>query len=201
MPLIKHKETDKEYFPIGDPILGISVLSKGMFSLSYFYEMTHEWFVENGWATRLDSDFGETFFCQRDSGTVSEIWVRWQFKKATGDKLFTYELDYQIHVMGLSKQEAVVKGKKLKLDNAEIEIKFFPRIVVNPLWEQSKHFRGFQQWRLKKMIEKKIGPVRAKLYDESIRLQEALKSYFNLQTFLEIPESQRFYTTTKEDVV
>lgn len=202
MPRVRHKESGKEYYPIGDPILGISVLSKGMFSLAYFYEMAHEWFIENGWAGRLDSDFGETFFCQRDSGKHSEIWARWQFRKPSSDVLFYYELDYQVHVLGLTSQETVVKGKKLKLDNGEIEIKFFPRVVINPLWEKARYFKGMQEWYFRRrLMGKKFEHVRRVLYEEAVRLQEALKSYFDLKTFLEIPESQRFYTTVKEGMV
>ncbi len=201
MPRIRHKESGKEYYPIGDPILGIAVTYKGLFSLHYLYEMTHEWFVENSWATRLESDFGENFFCQRDSGTASEIWARWQFSKPTTDKLFIYEFDYQLHVMGMSNKESVIKGKKLKLQYAELEIKFYPRIVINPLWEKAKFFKGIQKWYfLQKLIGRKIDPIRAKLYEESTRFQEAVKSYFDIKTFLDIPESQRFYTSVSEEM-
>ena len=129
MSLIRHRLSPPTYIPgtfwtIGNEF-GNVVLSRGVFAFDYFYYLFREWFVDNGWAGRLNEfDFRERLFLQRDSSRGSELWVYWRLKKPSTDKLFFYECDINMHVLGLSTTEVVVKDRKLKANKGEAEVKY-----------------------------------------------------------------------------
>jgi len=196
MVLIRHRydsETVVKF--IGDPNAGILILSREIFNFPYVYFLMHEWLIENGYATRADWEFGERFFMQRDTQGGSELRVRWRCTKPSRDKMFHFKMDVNWWALGVKETEVVVKGKKLKMNTGELEIKLFPRMVINPEFVKKEGWQTqfLKKFFLKRVIKDKVERLRKELFDDSYRLQEALKTYLKIETYLEEPELKRFF--------
>lgn len=197
MTLIRHRyDTEEVVKYIGDPNAGILILSREVFNMAYAYFLMHEWLIENDYATRNDWEFPEKYFMQRDSPAGYELRVRWRcVKKKTRDPLFHYKMDINWWALAVKDTEVVVKGKKLKMNTGELEIKLFPRMVLNPDYIKGPYARQFfKKFFLKRIIKKKVEALRKDLFDDAYRLQEALKTYLKIETYLEEPELKKFFT-------
>ena len=200
MTLIRHRLSPPGYIPgthwtIGNEF-GNVVLNRGVYAFDYFYYLMREWFVENGWAGRINEyDFRERLFLQRDSSRGSELWVYWRMKKPSTDKLFYFECDINWHVLGLSPTEVVVKDRKLKANKGETEMKYWMRLVLDQEYAKSFLFRNFGKFMLDRILRDRWESVRRDLIREGERFHEAMKTYFDIETYLEEPELHKFYAT------
>jgi len=199
MALIRHMlDTEDIVFHIGDEFNGLLIVSREVFNLPYMYFLMHEWLIEHEYCPRTDWDFGEKYFMERDLGGTAgkEIRVRWRCEKQSRDKLFTFKLDINWWVLGLKETEVVVKGKKIKANTGEVEIKIWPRMIISPAFFQGRGelFKGFvKNVLIKRLIRKKVLSIRKDLYEEAYQLQEALKTYLKIETYLEDPQLKKFY--------
>lgn len=198
MGLVRHRLSPPAYQPgtfwtIGNET-GNVVLSRGVFAFDYFYYLFFEWFIENGWQTRKESNFRERLFLQRDTSYGAELWVFWRCRKPSKDKLFYYECDINMHVVGLQNTEVIVKGKKLKANKGEAEIKYWFRMVMDQDYVKHWTYQHFNKFILKRLLHQRFEQVRQDIVEESQRFHEALKTYFEIETYLEEPELRRFYS-------
>lgn len=196
MGLISHRlDSETVIDSIGDPVAGLMIVGREVFNLPYLYFLFHEWLIENGYASRADFKFGEKYFMQRESTAGSEIRVRWRCQKKSKDDLFIYKLDINWWLVAVKETEIVVKGKKLKANTGECEIKLWPRMILNPDYNKGEWLPKFINGIfLNRIIKHKREEMRKQLYNDAFRLQEALKTYLKIETYLEEPELKRFFT-------
>lgn len=198
MAIVRHKLTPPEYVPgtywiIGDEF-GNVVLSRGIFAFDYFYYLFFEWMIEHGWASRLEFNFRERLFLQRDTSHGSELWVYWRMKKKSPDPLFFFELDLNIHVVGLQPTEVVVKDKKIKANKGEAEVKYWIRMVMDQKFANSWVYKNFGGLLLKRLYAKRYEATRREILREAERFREAVKTYFDIETYKEEPELKKFFS-------
>ncbi|MBN2112089.1 hypothetical protein JW707_03235 [Candidatus Woesearchaeota archaeon] len=196
MPKIKHRYTDfnKEYLEAAK----FKLKHKDYFSWKYLYMLMHEWLVEEGYAPREDEDFPEEFYMHREhqkSGT--EVWVYWRMtKNPVPNPFWRYDLDLDVHIVLMRDTEIMFQGKKYKVNWGEPEIKIWAKCVA----DYSRSWKGpimgkLRQIFFKRIIKRDFEMHKKELYREAYRLQEAIKTYFKLSTYLPEIEGQKFYET------
>jgi len=181
-------------------IPGFAVNYKDVFNMQYIYHVLHEWMIENGWATRDDSEFGERDYIQRENPSFGkEIWVRWRFFKdpPAEDPFIQYKLNIDMHAIGLKEVETVINNKKVKADKCELDIACALHIVVN----YEKYTKGtfLQKYRnliIDKLYHKKIDYHKREAYREGRRLQEAIKEYLKLHKYGHAVEFEGLWNKT-----
>ncbi|MBI4981150.1 hypothetical protein HZC30_06365 [Candidatus Woesearchaeota archaeon] len=184
------------------PFQPLRVKYKDVFDLKAFYEAVHEWLVQNGWGTIEEGevDHFETLYGERIGREgMKEIWIQWRVKKdAEGGSNFTYYLNLDYHVLGLTSIEAVKEGMKMKVNkgeldlyiNAFIEEKYSKALEQNPILKY--FFILFKQRVYRKEYEQR----KKELYQETYVLQNFIKQWFKLKRYLPYEESKSFFPSS-----
>jgi len=196
MPYIINRQTElnkrvMKFVPPG----GMKIVHKDLFHMEGVYFYLHEWFVENGYAPASEPDWPEILYVQREGAAGIELWIKWRFTKDGKDKLFKWDIDMDWHILGMKDAEATVKGRKMKLNTAECEIQFYPRVMENPDFSKEPIYLKMKDFLLQRFLKKKVDKEEDDLYEEAIKLQEAIKGYFRIDTYLSEPAFERFYQT------
>ncbi|MDP2750220.1 MAG: hypothetical protein Q8O89_05285 [Nanoarchaeota archaeon] len=179
---------------------------KDFFHLKKLYIMVHEWLVEFGWYSQVGfkardySNWPEWFYLQRESqkrGT--ELWAWWRLEKTIeGVSYWRWKMDINWHGILIKDTQVMHKGVKFDTNWGVIEVAVKAEVVADPDGEWAKH------WLLKNVNDLFRGVIfknemqrhKLELYREAYRLQEAIKSYLALKTYLPEPEAEaHFYPT------
>ena len=199
--LVRHRLNGVEYWATPK----MTIVSKDIFSLEYLYYMLHEWLVEHSWCDRSDKDFRETYYEQRDfGGGPREIWVRWRLKKESKnirykDALFSYELDIDMHALGVKPTDVVVKGKKLGGDTGEMEVNIQGRVIMNPKYFKTDLLKQIFKYIIKRPFKNRYDAHQTDLANELTRLQEAVKTYFQIETYLDERQLEQFHLSKSQE--
>jgi len=130
---IKHKYTGVEYKTVTKFVVNY----KDVFIFEDLYVLMYEWLVSNGYASRSDADFPERYYLDRTGAAGKEVWIRWRCKKvptAGTRKFWRFDLDIDIHVLGLKDVELVVQNKKMKANKGEVDVE----VVANLIFDAGK---------------------------------------------------------------
>ena len=180
MPLIRHRaDLIKSGY---DQIISkeFKVQWVEVFDVKYLYMLMHEWFCENGYASRSDADFPEIAFEQRETVRGKEIWFRWRFTKKLPDKYWEIWVEVDVHILGLNDVEVVVNNEKVKANKGDCEIvTAFILLFDKKSWDESPIKSQFK-WLYKTFLKKKNEAMKTDLTYEAGRYQDALKEYFKI---------------------
>lgn len=185
--------------PVWDsiPAATFKVKYKDFFHMKHLYLMTYMWLTENGWADRdAELDFPEILYLHRDLPKMNiELSIWWRFKRGanirySSTKDIEYSLNIDFKVVLLKDAEIVHKNQKYSTNWGEVEISVASKVLVLQNWKTNSFFKHVQNAFRGRVIKSLIEKHRIELYRESYRLQEALKSFLNLKTYLPEPEDQ-----------
>jgi hypothetical protein len=194
-PFLKHRYKGVSVFPNVDFLIGYEEPC----SLKYLYTLLHEWFVENGWGPKADHEFPEVMYLHKESPTTGkDVTVRWRLVKDPdpASNAFRWDVDLSFEVLNLKEVEFVHKDKKYKADKGIIEIKVFSFFVQNvDDWAQKlpSWLKPYNKWIFDKYFKKKNDKLQALLAMEMERLQDAIKTYLKIQTYLPLKEFGEFW--------
>jgi len=178
---------------------------KDVFHLKNLYIMMHEYLSEEGWRGPLSSSYGvfwhhdiETLylekFCQKGlHAGGKEMWVYWRTIKSYEGKFSGYfknHLDIDFHMVYMQDMEVMHQGKKMKVQQGEIEIFFRPWIEsdVQKKWKDHWLLKHFQEIYESRIMVQDLDKREKELWREAYRLQNRVKRYFNLRVFIPTPE-------------
>jgi hypothetical protein len=193
MVAIKHTEDGRILLPCAK----FRVRHRDYFHLKNLYYMLHEWLVEEEWGPPEDQDFPETFYLQRDTQkSGSELWIWWRLEKPVAESsyfLYCVNLDY--HVILLRDAEVMHEGQKFKTNWGEVEIVITAQLELDPEKEWRSHplLKNIHEIWQKRIYKKSIDTHVLLLYREAYRIQELIKTYCKLKTYLPEPEGAQFY--------
>ena len=172
------------------------------FHIKNVYIMIREWLIEEGFVNRVDHEFNEEFYLQREHQKAGEeLWIWWRFIKnpATGlhrgGNYWAYFLDVDYHIILLREVEVMHQGTKYKTNWGEPEITITARIVYDyeGKWRKNRFMYELNKIMMKRLFKKELESHRLELYREAYRLSEAIKTYFKLKTFMPEPELQKWW--------
>ncbi|MBT3835936.1 hypothetical protein HOD05_01210 [Candidatus Woesearchaeota archaeon] len=196
----KHKIANKiAIFPEFNPI---RVKYKDIFDAKAFYESLHEWFQEQGWndtelgTPEVPSDTWETYYGERVTGPVKEIWVWWRLTKPAPDAPYLhYYLDMDFHFIALGDTEIVKDGQKMKVNKGEVEMTI--NSFIEPKYEAEFAKHGVLKHVLdlfkKRVYNQTIETRKKELYQETYALQNYIKQWFKMKRYLPYDETKTFF--------
>ncbi|MBD3303634.1 hypothetical protein GF343_00665 [Candidatus Woesearchaeota archaeon] len=184
MVSIKHRYTGVEY----KTVTRFSVKFKDVFILEDLYVLMYEWLVERGFATRVDADFPERYYLDRTGPAGKEVWIRWRPKRhpIPGNKFWRFDLDIDMHVLGLKDVELVVQNKKVKANKGEVEVQVAANLIYDASgeWKKSALLKPFRNFYFKRFLSKKKDMIEKELYNEAYEFRDAINYYLQLETYL-----------------
>ncbi|HDP73429.1 MAG TPA: hypothetical protein ENN46_00515 [Candidatus Woesearchaeota archaeon] len=157
---------------------------KQPFDCTKYYELLHEWLLENDFfgkgPEKEDDSYLETYYWE-DRSSVREIWFWWRSKKTTESKQIWYELDIDVHIIAMSKQEVVIDGRKLKLDNGEVITEFKSKLGVDLSGLHKNFFsRVFYRLFTGRWMKDRVEFHKKELKKKTLDIIETAKKYFDL---------------------
>ncbi|MBI2546589.1 hypothetical protein HYV81_05405 [Candidatus Woesearchaeota archaeon] len=196
--IVQHRYQD---IPLGNYIEAaprFRVKYKDYFHMKNLYIMMREWLIEEGFVPRTDTEFNEELYLQREHQKAGEeLWIWWRFikKPHRGGNYWAYSLDIDFHVILLREVEVMHQGVKYKTNWGEPEIIMTARLIEDyeGLWRKNAFMSELHKIFIKRLFKKELESHRLELYREVYRLQEAIKTYFKLKTFLPEPELQKWW--------
>ena len=178
---------------------------RDIFKLKEFYKAVHFWLDESEWSsTESDGkkpegkDHFETLYLEKQGGKgEKEIWWWWRLQKIpTGNSYYKYHLDFDAHVLYMFPAEIMRDGKKFKVDNGEVEMVVSSYIQFDYAGEWSSHpiLRSFNKVFPRRIFFKDLyDNHKLELYRETYVLQNFIKKWFKLQTFLPYEQTAEFH--------
>ncbi|RLE38892.1 hypothetical protein DRJ17_02565 [Candidatus Woesearchaeota archaeon] len=181
--------------PIERPIINYVLKYKEVFDPWELYLFMREWAIEEGWVSRNETEFKETFYLQKETSAGTEIWYWWRFHKPISS---FYRYDYKIdaHILFLKPHELIIEGKKLKTFHAEIEFTVRGILVMDQEGNWEKHWllkHLLTRYFINRIYKKDIEYHGLVISREAKKLQEFLKSYFQMGSFERDREERYFF--------
>jgi hypothetical protein len=190
---MRHRYTNEEYLEAAT----FRIKYKDYLHLRYLYIMMHEWLVEEGYASRTDSEFPEHFYLFRETQkSGNEKWIWWRTEKIPNDNnYYKYVLDIDIHVILLKDVEVIHQGQKFPTNWGEPEIKIRARLIKDykHSWRNHWLLKHLDKVFHQRIFKKELEAHKLEFYREAYRFQEAIKTFLKLKTYLPEPELQRFW--------
>lgn len=183
------------------PIPEFRVKYRDVFSLRNLYIMLHEFLLEENWRG-VDSEAGhediETLYSENvyQRGIHrggKELWFWWRATKYLEGKYSSYirnKLDIDAHVVYLQNVEVVHQGKKMNVQNCEIEMFFRPKMELDyeNKWEKHKFLKYIQPLYERRVIHVELEKREKELWRDAYRISNKVKQYLQLRTFVPVPE-------------
>ncbi|MBI2144887.1 hypothetical protein HYU18_01035 [Candidatus Woesearchaeota archaeon] len=175
----------------------LEVVYKEMFVMQPLYRMTRQWLMENEYTDNagdaaLESNM-EILYWWREGNHINphekELRIWWRTKKkgvpggTFGSGYYTHHIDIDWNVINWIDKEIMVDGQKKKVQSGEIRILIMPHIEVRDM-EGTPLIKYFNQWFLTRLIKKNLEENRKVLYQDAYRLQNTIKKYLELKSFL-----------------
>jgi hypothetical protein len=169
---------------------------RDVFSMKYLYVIMHDWLCDQGWGSRSDPAFPETFYLHRwTQNSGEEIWIYWRLRRSPPDDSYMeYRLDVDFHVIGLKDYDAIYDGKKFKSNYGEVEVKLFSKVVFDPkkTWDKDAIAKSFRPLFFRRIIKGKMEAHKKQLHYETYRFLDMIKVYLKLRTYHPEPELARW---------
>ena len=172
----------------------IVIKHKDYFNLKDLYYNLRMWLIENGYAVRTDLEFPETLMLERITQEYGkEIWVRWRNEKPINN-FYKYLLYTDWHIILLKSAEVMHEGVKFKTNWGEVEITILAKVIgdYNRSWQKSPIFSKILPLFWNRIFRKEILMHRKELYRDAYKLNNEIKEFLKLKTFLPEPETKFF---------
>ncbi len=158
----------------------IKIKYKGIFDLSLLYKKLREWLMDTGFSDPIED--GEKKYGERIKPNGKQIEIVWETSKKAED-YFKLKIDIRFFINGLTEAEVEREGKKIKLDNCELEMVFVSTLIrdADNKWEHDHPFM-FKLYE-KYIIKHKIEEFKIELYKATNRYVDEVKNFLNLYRF------------------
>ncbi len=145
----------------------------GNFDFKDMYKRFRIWITQNQYSDPREIKYIEKI--TPAGKTVEFVWETSKFK----EDYFELKIEIEFFIKGLKDAEADFKGRKIKLDNGEIEVAFTSRLIRNCNKKWDEHGLIFKLYE-KYIIAEYIEQFKIDVYRDTNRFMEELKNYFNL---------------------
>ena len=174
---------------------------KDVFSLRNLYIMLHEALLEEGWLgadgdtdhADIETLYSENVYQKGIHLGGKELWFwwrAWKFPEGKYSSYFKNFLDIDAHVVYLQNVEVMQQGKKMNVQNGEIEMFFRPRIELdyNHEWEHHWLLKYIKPIYEKRIMHPEIDKREKELWRDAYRIHAKVKQFLQLRTFIPVPE-------------
>lgn len=171
------------------------VKNQDVFSLQAFYNLVHDWCVEEGWGPAKDGLFGEKMFKRYDrpDGKKKDYRIHWRLNKEINDYIkFWMDLDYNI--LFIEPIEMMHNGKKVKTNKCDCDVNIHVRMEYDVGKKFGNHWllKNFAKIFPKRIYWKQLEEHRIRCYREAYSLQETMKDFWKFKSWAEEPEQSAY---------
>lgn len=161
-------------------ISGSKIKFKGSFDLAIFYDKLRGWIMREEYSDPCQ--VGEKKYAEKMKPNGKQVEILWETSSDFEAGYFKILMKIGIFVVGLNEVEVDKNGKKIKLDNGEIEVTFNSSLIRNAEedWDEGGlMFRLYERY----IIRDKIEEHKIKAYKDTNILVDEVKNFFNLYRF------------------
>lgn len=161
-------------------IKGAKIKYKGTFDFKLLYKKLREWLMREKYADPCE--VGEKKYSEKIKPTGKQMEVVWSTSKKEEGGYFSLIMDIKLFVNNLNEVEVDKDGKKIKLDNCEIEMEFSSKLVRNPdgKWDENSFmFKAYERY----IIADKIEQFKIDVYKDTNKLMDEVKSFLSLYRY------------------
>ncbi len=159
---------------------GAKVKYKGVFDLELLYKKLREWFLNKGYSDTCEG--GEEKYSEKIKPNGKQMEIIWKTGKEVEGGYFKLNISLVFFINGLNEVEVDKDGKKIKLNNGEIEISFNALLIenANNSWdEHSLMYKIYHKLKLQNNLEE----AKIDLYKDTLKIIDEAKSFLNLYKF------------------
>ncbi len=173
-----------------------SVKFKKYFSMEGIYKLVKEWLVDEGFSgvtNRGDrsENYLERLYLEKETPAGKELVIHWYAEQIPfGSKYYKMKIEVKWHALTLKEAETVYKGKKVKINQGEIETIISAKIETDYLNKIKNHpvLGMFEKILRERLLKKKLEAMERTFYGDIMRLQGTLKSYLGLKLWAQAAE-------------
>ncbi len=169
----------------------------GMFNSKELYRNTREWLADKGYVKPENIKYLEKYYSEKRSSDPREgttIWIWWRTKKGE-EKSSYYEMhmDIDFHFRFVKDIEVMVEGKKMKVQQGEIEVMLNSYLVLDPddKWENHWLLKNFHELFYKRIWRKQRESRRGTIIGDCAYIQDKIKEFMEISRFG--PKGEAFY--------
>ena len=158
-------------------IKGVTVKYKGSFDLSLLYKNLNEWLVREKFSDTIQE--GEKKYAEKIKPDGKQIEILWETSRNLEAGYFKIVIGISFFLNGINEVELEREGKRIKLENGEIELNFVSKIIRNAdnKWKENSLIFNLYE---KHIIKDKIESVKIECYRDTNKLIDEAKNFFNL---------------------
>ena len=172
---------------------------KDVFSMKNFYTMLHEWLNSKEWHDPEKKDHYEDLYFEKvEPGDFREIHVWWRPEKSSAStKFYKWKMRINFKALYLKTTEIMYKGKKIKVDKGEIEMKIWSFLELDPekKWRNHPILKHLFNIYIKRIFESELMKQKLLLYRETYEMQNWMKNFLQMKLFLPIVYGEQFHET------
>lgn len=187
------------------PIKNESWISyKGYFSMEMFYKRIFYYMEELGFKSIEGDAVPEPYYSERRNadGSIAEIWYWWRYQKTPdsnlgADTAFRYYININVQVLGMTTEEIVKDGQKMKQNYGELNFFLAPYLATefdNPnkksllhkdatSWKKDKFTSEITSWFTRNHFRAQIDDKKSELYKVAIAIHAMAKQHLGLPCF------------------
>ncbi|MFP4111375.1 MAG: hypothetical protein ACLFPQ_02700 [Candidatus Woesearchaeota archaeon] len=164
------------------------VIYKDIFNFKNLYEMMHDWLLEFGFKDYNGDkkDSFETFYWERRKpGTQAKDFNIWWRVAKPVSAWWQYKLNIDFIGLHIDNTEIMYEGRKVKLQNGEINVFITPYIVLDPdkKWSGGTILDSFTKSFRLRTIKKEFSWHKQQTEILAARFQAVIKDFFDLRQF------------------
>lgn len=177
-------------------IPALEVVYKEMFVMQPLYRMTRQWLMENEYVDSMNDisleSSMEILYLYKNGTQMSpqerELRIWWRTQKrglpvASASRFYEHHIDIDWNVINMFDREIMRNGKKEKVQAGELRVVIRPFLVVKDL-SKTPILKFFNAWFMTRMVKKNLEENRKMIYQDAYRLQNTIKKYLELKSFL-----------------
>lgn len=173
---------------------------RDVFHLRNLYIMMHEYLMEEYWFDlgQDNHDYIETLYLEKFNQKGlhfggKEMWIYWRLYKMESEKkssFFRFLMNIDWRLAYLKDVEVMHQGKKITVQQGELELYITSKIELDFKMEWRKHWllKHFLYLYENRIFAHEFHKRQKILWRETYRLQGMIKKYLNLRTFIPTPE-------------
>jgi hypothetical protein len=106
-------------------------------------------------------------------------------KKPSGSKYYEFSMDVNFLILGMSTQEVIYNGQKVKAHSGEVNIDITAKMNLDrDVFDSSIFLKPFKFWFPERLFKKDIETHYDELYRDAYNLQGTIKKFLQLKGFL-----------------
>jgi hypothetical protein len=170
---------------------------KDVFNMNDLIKAANEWLRENSYFAYDDMDIDqhsqESLYTYKvtQGGAGLDVWIWWRVVKypmatTKSTSFLRYVMNIDMHFLGDSGEvEVMHKGKKVKLNNGEIEFIITPFLELDYRneWKKQGILKLVEKTFRKRMYQAEIDNHEHYFYTQLYKFQGVLKTFFGLEKF------------------